>query len=79
MTHHEARLLFNGGEVTLKSWKRRMPPEILSRELAAIAQTLFKGWDWTEDGEAGMAIEPTEFGSCMLLLIDSPVEGAVCL
>lgn len=79
MIRHEARLLFNGGEVTLKSWRRGMSVEVLARELSSIASTLFKSWTWTEDGEAGMAIEPTEFGSCMLLLIDSPVGGAVCL
>lgn len=79
MIRHEARLLFNGGEVTLKSWRKAMPTDALARELCSIASTLFKSWTWTEDGEAGLAIEPTEFGHCLLLLIDSPVSEVPCL
>ena len=79
MTYHEAKFLFNGGEITLKNLRKRMPPEMLQRELSAIAATLFSSWDWTADGEAGLAIEPVGGADCLLLIVDNPTGPAPCL
>lgn len=72
MIHHEARLLYPTGHVTLKAWRRSISPEVLSRELSSLASQIFQGWRWGADGEAGLAIEPTGAGDSLLLLIDNP-------
>ncbi len=72
MTYHEARLIFTGGEVTLKKWRRSMPLETLSREVASLASGLFDSWQWAADPAAGIVIEPTTGSNCLLMLIDKP-------
>jgi hypothetical protein len=81
MTRHEAKFCFQGGEITLKHWRKRMPVETLARELSALASTVFDSWQWTNDGEAGLAIEPVGKLDALLLIVDNPTQCAegVCL
>lgn len=67
---HELILLFNGGQVSLKQWKRAMPDSYLDREMKVIASNLFDEWEWSADGEAGMVIEP-KGQDCLLMMVSN--------
>ena len=73
---HSIVLLFNGGQVTLKSWRRAMHPKHLHRELATYASELFPSWQWASDGDAGAVINP-EDSDCLLMLVDNPRSASV--
>lgn len=71
---HKLIFLFNGGQVTVKSWNRFMHPELLQSATAVAANQFFDSWEWASDGEAGMVAMPHGLDVC-LMVVDNPKTG----